>query len=50
MYLIGVVRTADKIKEFGHWIRGRVRDFTLPCSCAEKNYVNQRTDFDYEGV
>ena len=35
-HLIRVVWTADKIKEFGHWIRCGVGDLTLPGSCVEK--------------
>ena len=33
-HFISVVRTADEIKEFGHWIRSGVRDFTLPGPCV----------------
>ena len=38
-YLVGVVRTADKVKQYGHWIRSGIRDSALPCSCQEKTRV-----------
>lgn len=37
VHLISVVWTADKIKEFGHWVRCGVGDSTLPGSYVEKD-------------
>ena len=39
-HFIGVVGTANEIKEFGHWVRSGVGDFTLPGSCMKKRQLS----------